>query len=106
MKVCLQICALFLVLTPFAAFAGKPNWIRRATGFAGQCQSACPSLHIVAPDKTTTVEVLYQEGSAYLRVTQRGQTARARFTTSSPARATICFGRPTPKPSWSTPARA
>jgi hypothetical protein len=69
-KVCLRICALFLVLTPSAAFAGKPNWIKRATGFTGQCQSGCPALHIVAPDKTTTVEVLYQEGSAYLRVTQ------------------------------------
>ena len=76
MKVCLRICALFLVLTPSAAFAGKPNWIKRATGFTGQCQSGCPALHIVAPDKTTTVEVLYQEGSAYLRVTQPGKPGR------------------------------
>jgi hypothetical protein len=76
MKVCLRTCALFLVLTPLAAVAGKPNWIKRAIGFAGQCQSGCPSPHIVAPDKTTAVEVLYQEGSAYLRVTQAGNPAR------------------------------
>ncbi|HEY1730761.1 MAG TPA: hypothetical protein VGG15_03390 [Terriglobales bacterium] len=65
-----------LLLMPSAAFAGKPNWVRHATGFAGQCQSGCPTLHIVAPDKTTAVEVLYQEGGAYLRVSQGGKPAR------------------------------
>ena len=65
-----------LLLIPSAAFAGKPNWVRRATGFGGQCQASCPSLKIIAPDKTTAVEVLYQEGGAYLRVTQTGKPAR------------------------------
>ena len=36
----------------------------------------CPSLQVVAPDKATAVEVLYQEGGAYLRVTQAGKPAR------------------------------
>ncbi len=76
MKVCLRTCALFLVLTPLAAFAGKPNWIKHATGFAGQCQSGCPTVHVAAPDKTTSVEVLYQDGGAYLRVTEAGKPAR------------------------------
>jgi hypothetical protein len=75
-KVCLRICALFLVLTPLAAFAGKPNWVKHASGFFGQCPSECRPLTIAAPDKTTAVEVLYHDGSAYLRVTQAGKPAR------------------------------
>jgi hypothetical protein len=65
-----------LLLLPAIAFASKPNWIRRATGFAGQCPASCAPVRVMAPDKTTTVEVLYQDGSAYLRVTQHGQAAR------------------------------
>lgn len=67
---------LLAVLIPLAANAGKPNWARKATGFAGQCQSDCRPLRVVAPDKTTAVEVLYQEGSAYLKLTQPGKPAR------------------------------
>lgn len=71
-----RLAFVLLLLIPSAAFAGKPNWVKHATGFAGQCQAGCPSPHIVAPDKTTAVEVLYQEGGAYLRVTQAGKPAR------------------------------
>lgn len=76
MKVRLARCVLFLLLLPPAAYAGKPNWVKRATGFAGDCKSDCRPARIIAPDKTTAVEVLYQDGSAYLRVTQTGQPAR------------------------------
>lgn len=76
MNLRLASCVLLLLLLPSAAFAGKPNWIKHATGFAGQCPSECPALHITAPDKTTVVEVLYQQGGAYLRVTQAGKPAR------------------------------
>jgi hypothetical protein len=74
-KVRLVSCALFLLLLPSAAFAGKPHWVRRATGFAGDCKSGCQPVTVTAPDKKTVVEVLYQDG-AYLRVTQPGQPAR------------------------------
>lgn len=76
MKVRLLSHALFVMLLPLAAFAGKPNWIKRATGFAGDCKSGCQPVRVAAPDKTTAVEILYQEGGAYLRVTQTGQPAR------------------------------
>ena len=75
MKVRLVSCALFLLLLPSAAFAGKPHWVRRATGFAGDCKSGCQPVTVTAPDKKAAVEVLYQDG-AYLRVTQPGQPAR------------------------------
>lgn len=67
---------LLLLLLPSAAIAGKPNWVKRATGFAGDCKSGCQPVKVTAPDKTTVVEVLYQDGGAYLRVTQPGQPAR------------------------------
>ena len=70
-------CALLLlVLLPLEAFAGRPNWIKRATGFAGDCASGCQPVRVIAPDKATAAEVLYHEGGAYLRVTQSGQPAR------------------------------
>ena len=60
---------LFVLLPAFAA-ADKPNWTRKATGFAGVCSSGnCRPVRIVAPDKKSAVEVLYQDGNAYLRVT-------------------------------------
>ena len=71
-----RISVTLLLLAPSLAFAGKPNWIRHATGFPGQCQSSCPTVRIPAPDKTTAVEVLYQDGGAYLRLTQSGKPAR------------------------------
>ena len=74
MKASFWIAALLLV--PQVALASKPNWIKHATGFAGQCPSTCAPVRVVAPDKTTVVEVLYQDGGAYLRVTQHGQAAR------------------------------
>lgn len=64
------------MLLALPAFAGKPNWIRHATGFAGQCQSSCGTVRMVAPDKSTAVEVLYQDGGAYLRLTQPGKPPR------------------------------
>jgi hypothetical protein len=67
---------LLLGLAAPLAFAGKPNWSRHAVGFAGSCQGDCHPLHIVAPDKKTVVEVLYQEGNAYLRVTEAGKAPR------------------------------
>jgi hypothetical protein len=72
-------CALLcvLVLLPAVAFAGKPNWARKATGFPGDCKSGCRPLRIVAPDKTSVVEVFYQDGSAYLRVIGPDKQARA-----------------------------
>jgi hypothetical protein len=76
MKVRLLSHALFLLLLPSLAFAGKPNWIKRATSFAGDCKSGCQPVKVTAPDKTTAVEVLYQDEAAYLRVTQPGQPAR------------------------------
>lgn len=66
---------LLLLLLPAAALAGKPTWARKATGFAGTCTS-CGPLRIVAPDKTSVVEVLYQDGNAYLRVTGADKQAR------------------------------
>ena len=74
MKVLLWIAALLLL--PQVALASKPNWIKHATGFMGQCSSECRPITIAAPDKTTAVEVLYQDGGAYLKVTQHGQNAR------------------------------
>jgi hypothetical protein len=65
-----------LVLAPTFAFAGKPNWARKATGFPGDCKSGCRPLQIVAPDKKSMVEVLYQDGNAYLRVTGPDKQAR------------------------------
>lgn len=74
MKVRFWIAALFLL--PQVALASKPNWIKHATGFAGQCPSTCSPVRVVAPDKATAAEVLYQDGGAYLRVTLHGQPAR------------------------------
>ena len=65
-----------ILLLPQLAAASKPNWIKRAAGFAGQCPSTCSPVRVVAPDKATVVEVLYQDGGAYLKVTQHGQPAR------------------------------
>ena len=67
MKIRLVSCAMFLLLIPLDAFAGRPNWIKRATGFAGDCASDCRPVRVIAPDKATAVEVLYHEGGAYLR---------------------------------------
>ncbi len=67
---------LLLLVAPCPIFAGKPNFARRAVGFSGNCNAGCPTVRIVAPDKTTAVEVLYQDGGAYLRVTQPGKPAR------------------------------
>jgi hypothetical protein len=58
-----------LILVPMLAWAGKPNWARKAVGFPGECKSGCSPMRILAPDKKTAVEVLYQDGTAYLRVT-------------------------------------
>ncbi len=67
---------LFLLLPAFAA-ADKPNWARKGTGFAGVCPSGnCRPLRIVAPDKKSLVEVIYQDGNAYLRVTGADKQAR------------------------------
>ena len=65
-----------LVLTPGLASASRPNWVKHATGFLGQCQSTCGAVRVVAPDKTAAAEVLYQDGGAYLRVTAPGKPAR------------------------------
>jgi hypothetical protein len=65
-----------LTLTPLLAVAAKPNWAKRAVGFPGDCKSNCPAVRVVAPDKQTAVEVLYQDGAAYLRVSAPGQPAR------------------------------
>jgi hypothetical protein len=67
---------LVLLLLSAAAFGGKPNWVKKSTGFAGDCKSGCHPATVTAPDKKTVVEVLYQDGGAYLRVTQPGQPAR------------------------------
>ena len=72
----IRLALFLLLLLPAAAFAGKPNWIKRATGFAGDCKGDCHPITVTAPDKKTAVEVLYQDGGAYLRVTQPGQPAR------------------------------
>ena len=58
-----------LMLLPVMAYAGKPNWARKAVGFAGACSGNCGTVRIVAPDKKSVVEVLYHDGDAYLRVT-------------------------------------
>jgi hypothetical protein len=71
-----RISLTLLLLVPSLAFAGKPNWIRHATSFPGQCQSSCPTVRVVAPDKSTSAEVLYQDGGAYLRVAQTGKPPR------------------------------
>lgn len=71
-----RISLTLLLLVPSLAFAGKPNWIRHATSFPGQCQSSCPTVRVVAPDKSTSVEVLYQDGGAYLRVNRPGKPPR------------------------------
>jgi hypothetical protein len=68
---------LLLVLLPALAAADKPTWARKATGFAGVCTSGnCRPLRIVAPDKKSAVEVLYQDGNAYLRITAPDQPVR------------------------------
>ena len=41
-----------------------------------KCPSTCSPVRVVAPDKATAAEVLYQDGGAYLRVTLHGQPAR------------------------------
>ena len=78
---------LLLVLLPALASADKPTWARKATGFAGVCPSGnCRSLRIVAPDKKSAVEVLYQDGNAYLRITAPDQSVReVRDVSSSPS---------------------
>ncbi len=45
-------------------------------GFPGECKSGCRPQRILAPDKTSVVEVLYQDGTAYLRVTGPDKKAR------------------------------
>lgn len=65
-----------LLLLPHLAFASKPNWIKHSTGFAGQCPSDCRPVRVLAPDKTTAVEVLYHNGQAYLQVIQPGKPTR------------------------------
>lgn len=78
---------LLVVLTSAFAAADKPTWARKGTGFAGVCRSgSCRSLRIVAPDKTSVVEVLYQDGNAYLRVTGPDKQVREiRDVSSSPS---------------------
>ena len=78
MNTCSRICllALSLVLLPALARADKPNWAKKSVGFAGTCSGDCRTQRIVAPDKRTTVEVLYQNGIVYLRVTAPDQPAR------------------------------
>jgi hypothetical protein len=78
---------LLLVLLPTLASADKPTWARKATGFAGVCPSGnCRPLRIVAPDKKSVVEVLYQDGNAYLRVTGPDKkVTEIRDVSSSPA---------------------
>ena len=78
---------LLLVLLPAFASADKPTWARKGTGFAGVCRSGnCRPLRIVAPDKSSVVEVLYQDGNAYLRVTGPGKQVREiRDVSSSPS---------------------
>jgi hypothetical protein len=69
------------------ASAEKPAWARKGTGFAGVCRSGnCRPLRIVAPDKTSAVEVLYQDSNAYLRVTGPDKQVREiRDVSSSPS---------------------
>ena len=68
---------LLLLLIPSLAFAGRPTWARKASGFSGDCKSGCHPVRVVAPDKKTAVEVLYQDdGTPYLRVTGAGKQAR------------------------------
>lgn len=71
MKVDLRAISLTLLLLVAAslAWAAKPTWARKATGFSGDCKSGCRSQRIVARDKVSAVEVLYQDGGPYLRVT-------------------------------------
>jgi hypothetical protein len=78
---------LLLVLLPAFAAADKPTWARKGTGFAGVCRSgSCRSLRIAAPDKTSVVEVLYQDSNAYLRVTGPDKQVREiRDVSSSPS---------------------
>jgi hypothetical protein len=78
---------LLFLLLPALASADKPTWARKATGFAGVCQSGnCRPVRIVAPDKKSVVEVLYQDGNAYLRVTGPDKQVReVRDVSSSPA---------------------
>ena len=76
MRVRSQGCWLLLVILPALAWAGKPTWAKRATGFSGDCQSGCREVRVVAPDKSSAVEVLYQDNEPYLRVTQPGKPAR------------------------------
>ncbi len=59
----------WLLLLPSLAWAAKPNWARKAAGFAGECKGDCRPVRVVAPDKVSAVEVLYHDGNAYLRVT-------------------------------------
>jgi len=67
---------LLLMILPALAWAGNPNWARRAVGFAGSCSGSCRPLQVMAPDKKSVVEVLYEDGNAYLRVTPADQPAR------------------------------
>lgn len=78
LRIPFQRCCLIvlLALAPSLASAGKPTWARKATGFPGDCQSGCREVRVAAPDKTTAVEVLYQDSQPYLRVTARDQPAR------------------------------
>jgi hypothetical protein len=74
-------------MLPSFVAAEKPTWARKGTGFAGVCRSGnCRPLRIVAPDKKSVVEVLYQDGNAYLRVTGPDKQVReVRDVSSSPA---------------------
>ncbi len=78
---------LLLLMLPALASAEKPTWARKGTGFAGVCRSGnCRPLRIVAPDKKSVVEVLYQDGNAYLRITGPDKQVREiRDVSSSPA---------------------